>query len=530
MASYYFDFVGGSDSNTGTKLSPWKRHKFMTGVTGNAAAMAHVAGDNYYFKGGVTWDHTCFPFSITSGGSSTNNRDYYGVDQTWYTGANWTRPVFDNEYVSCTSHRTTLDGGNTRVDNIEMKRLLVSSTTFAPSIITTSTSGNIISNCYIHGWRTTANADDAYGGVIVGTSNPPLDFTLDNTEVENSENTNVLTTGNSTTSATLATGSQTLAVTGALTVSAGQYVQAVSAGNNNNFLCGYVTSFSGGSLVFNATTKGGSGSAADWVIKGPYTLSGLCIRDVAIIQNGSKIHDNSSGVLYCLDFNGSYLYNISGDGYDRVYHYNGIYQDPYAWTQPNTARDSYIRNSYLSDCSNGSNMAYPNPRSGANCVMYNNVLYGAMSAQCAVEVQLDQYANSTNANFIAYNNTIANFSVGSTAFHISGYNSSKLANLVLANNHVMNAASLTDQSAGAVTAYTNTTNLTQTAAQATAQGYDLVHLYAPQSGAAGTVGIGTSGAYMTATDILGVTRILDVGAYQFAGNSVFRLGFRLIQV
>jgi hypothetical protein len=46
-ATYYFDFATGSDSNAGTKISPWKHHKYMTGATSNAAAMIHAAGDQY---------------------------------------------------------------------------------------------------------------------------------------------------------------------------------------------------------------------------------------------------------------------------------------------------------------------------------------------------------------------------------------------------------------------------------------------------------------------------------------------------
>lgn len=96
MTTYYIDYVGGSDSQNGlSKATAWKRHPYMTGFGGS---YSHVAGDRFIFKGGVTWPRVCFQMKILQGGSSTSNRDYYGIDNTWYSGGSWTRPLFDFEF------------------------------------------------------------------------------------------------------------------------------------------------------------------------------------------------------------------------------------------------------------------------------------------------------------------------------------------------------------------------------------------------------------------------------------------------
>ena len=92
-ATYYIDF-SGSDANNGTsKGTPWKR---APGMSGFSAAYTHTAGDQFIFKGGVTWDNTIGPWVIPAINSGTiSNIDYYGVDKTWYTGTSWTNPIFD---------------------------------------------------------------------------------------------------------------------------------------------------------------------------------------------------------------------------------------------------------------------------------------------------------------------------------------------------------------------------------------------------------------------------------------------------
>jgi hypothetical protein len=98
--TYYVDFAGGADSNNGTaKANPWKYAPGMAACTANCAAYSHSAGDQFIFKGGVTWDNTVAPWTNAYSGAA-GNPDYYGVDATWYTGGSWTHPVFDGGSIA----------------------------------------------------------------------------------------------------------------------------------------------------------------------------------------------------------------------------------------------------------------------------------------------------------------------------------------------------------------------------------------------------------------------------------------------
>ncbi|GAB6194622.1 hypothetical protein [Desulfocastanea catecholica] len=95
-ATYYIDYNSGVDSQSGTKVSPWKRHPYMLGWTGT---YSHSAGDTFIFKGGVTWPVVCFPLNIKGSGSGVGSEDTYTVDETWYDGETYSPPVFDGEGV-----------------------------------------------------------------------------------------------------------------------------------------------------------------------------------------------------------------------------------------------------------------------------------------------------------------------------------------------------------------------------------------------------------------------------------------------
>lgn len=95
--TYYIDYSAGSDASDGlTKQTAWKRCPGMAGFSG---AYVHSAGDRFIFKGGITWPRTCFQLRIIAGGT-LGNVDYYGVDQTWFSGGVWSKPKWDLEDLS----------------------------------------------------------------------------------------------------------------------------------------------------------------------------------------------------------------------------------------------------------------------------------------------------------------------------------------------------------------------------------------------------------------------------------------------
>jgi hypothetical protein len=442
-ATYYFDYASGSDTNNGnSKTTPWKRHPYMVGFEGS---YAHVAGDRFIFKGGVTWPSSTLPLDPQAAGSGSIN-DYYGVDTNWYSGASFSRPILDGQYAVPEGIGLWSVPGNITIDNLEIAHINCTQN-FGQGLIDGQDPSNVlIENCNLHGWTVTASTDDAHGGVIFSLSNPAvLTDTVQNTEIENSEN----------------------------------------------------------------------GASGKW--------SGVCLRAVGTIK-GCKIHDNSSAVLFCADFNGNELYNIAYPyaGFDPTYHFNGVYLDPVTLS----ATVGYIRNSFMHDISGGANMAYPNPH-GYTIYVYNNVMYGEISAQQAIEIDPFGVSGSGGACY-CWNNTIVVPSDNNnyTAIHVVNRGSSTvLSTLVSQNNIVIGASgvSVTDGGSNTVNNLTQSNNIVETSSQAQAQGYSLSHLYAPISSSVPTVGAGTNTpSKVFNTDISGHLRPQtgwDIGAYQYASSS-----------
>lgn len=167
----YIDWDNGLDANSGAATNAaWKHHPYMTGWTGT---YTHSAGDQFIFKGGVTWPVAAFPMQVINHNGSFGTRDYYGVSTNWYAGTNWTRPLFDFAttalpgYGKLGSGLLIEDTLNVTVDGIEFAnhraRLEWGSTT----IMVYGISDNItFTNCLARNWQTTGTGSgtDAGGG------------------------------------------------------------------------------------------------------------------------------------------------------------------------------------------------------------------------------------------------------------------------------------------------------------------------------------------------------------------------------
>jgi len=182
--TYYIDYAAGSDSNSGTSTAaPWQHMSGMHGCIANYAKTTPKAGDSIILKGGVTWPNAAFPILWSWSGTSTSDI-YIGVDQTWYAGSSWTRPIFDaqdqviggswNMFFHCVYsgvHNVTLD-------NIEMKGIYWSG---APAYghlayITANTASEIhLKNLYLHRWThdSIANGTSDYLKIVLGDTNSP---------------------------------------------------------------------------------------------------------------------------------------------------------------------------------------------------------------------------------------------------------------------------------------------------------------------------------------------------------------------
>jgi hypothetical protein len=93
-ATTYYIAANGSDSNTGqSKTSPWLHAPGMSDCNGVCASTTPQAGDRFIFRGGDTWPAASFNVWNWNWAGSSASPIYIGVDQTYYTGGSWTRPI-----------------------------------------------------------------------------------------------------------------------------------------------------------------------------------------------------------------------------------------------------------------------------------------------------------------------------------------------------------------------------------------------------------------------------------------------------
>jgi hypothetical protein len=173
-ATYYIDYSSGNDSNNGTsKTTPWQHLPGMPGCQGQCSAAAPQPGDQLILKGGVTWPNASLGWEWTWSGSA-GNPIYIGVDQTWYAGSSWSRPIFngggqpiptwnDSNHTPRVNEFFGLSANYVTVDNIEWTGFYEE---YAGAycqddyICLHYSSTNLqVENNYFHGW-----AHGGYGG------------------------------------------------------------------------------------------------------------------------------------------------------------------------------------------------------------------------------------------------------------------------------------------------------------------------------------------------------------------------------
>ena len=184
-ATTHYIAANGSDANNGTsETAPWLHAPGMPNCAANCAAYTPAAGDSIIFRGGDTWHfgnsslspYTGGTWSTPTSGSSSNcdtthigsqtSCIYYGVNQSWYSGNSWTRPILNGDnptstsYVSSCSFQTgghnilvTLNSYNI-LDNFEITGMCQSSYHSCCGDIMVNDGGGPAEyeNLYIHGW------------------------------------------------------------------------------------------------------------------------------------------------------------------------------------------------------------------------------------------------------------------------------------------------------------------------------------------------------------------------------------------
>ena len=147
-ATYYIDYVSGSDSNSGTSTStPWKYAPGMYGWTGTATVSS---GDTIILKGGVTWSFTSttsFLWVLPTSGLTIQGGQRLGTP--WGTGY----PILDGTGSTTERSGIYMSGkANITIDGIEVYNTYYATTAGAGTGINFSglSSGLEIKNCYLY--------------------------------------------------------------------------------------------------------------------------------------------------------------------------------------------------------------------------------------------------------------------------------------------------------------------------------------------------------------------------------------------
>ena len=173
-ATYYVDYSSGSDSNNGTsKTSPWKNAPGMHSCAGVCASTTINPGDSIILKGGVTWPNASFMWNLPGGSSSSPV--YVGVDQAWYSGSSWTRPVLSAQGSVVSNNYNTMFNvpSYVTIDNFEITGFYwtTASCSGAPygdcGIFNAGQrNGQTWENLYIHGWTHAGTNAQTSNGVV----------------------------------------------------------------------------------------------------------------------------------------------------------------------------------------------------------------------------------------------------------------------------------------------------------------------------------------------------------------------------
>ncbi len=181
--TYYVSSGIGSDSNTSTqaqsKTTPWAHLPGMANCTGACESYQPVAGDRFILRGGDSWTNSSFPVTWSWSGTSSSPI-YIGVDQTWYVGNAWARPIFNAGAAPISGSNNVVKmcgSGNcsyVQLDNIEMKGLYSSGagTYGGLNYVACYESCTYITlnHLYLHGWSV---ATDGNCMLVLGSTNSP---------------------------------------------------------------------------------------------------------------------------------------------------------------------------------------------------------------------------------------------------------------------------------------------------------------------------------------------------------------------
>lgn len=174
--THYISKGLGSDTNNGTsKTTPWAHLPGMLNCTGSCASYIPGAGDQFILRGGDTWGASDLGDIWRWSGTSASPI-YIGVDKTWFSGNQWTRPIFSCGGTACAGTANAANyvfivGSYVTVDNIEFTGLFTDGSAGNPSYFVTQMQYDVVENCYFHGWTVQSGSTHDFGILVAFNNN-----------------------------------------------------------------------------------------------------------------------------------------------------------------------------------------------------------------------------------------------------------------------------------------------------------------------------------------------------------------------
>lgn len=517
-ATTYYIAAIGSDSNTAhSKASPWLHAPGMPNCSGSGAGTCGgttpAAGDSFIFKGGDTWhwaNSSASPYvggtwnwnysgsgtncnlNTRAGAVITTSCIYIGVDQTWFTGGSWVRPILTMDNALSTS--------------------APASCTYSEGMSGSTTNGFYLNGSYLilDSFDLQGNCSNAGGSVWIVTFGDQIEFT------------NWYMHG-----WTLATGPNTPVI---------DDFQEVGFGSGSGFILydhlildGSDSSF--GTTMSGQTTGENSGNGL-----------GVCseIRFSVFRRVSNGCVGGSAGGSY------TSIISVHDSLFDNMYNSNtavppGSFHGNVIETG-NASADVWFYNNTASNINEGEIFNFGSVN-GGNYYIANNTIFEVQAGNCFL---LIWGTAARNTAYITNNTWVTNSSDG-TGCKVGG-GSMTTSNMTLnyQNNHFIgyspqNTSAV--QGSGSPTINDNGGELWQTNAQATTAGYTTSNNFQPTSGSSPTVHAGNNlsstcstllncsgtsggetssggtftGLFISPQPSRGST--FDVGAYQFSAGT-----------
>jgi hypothetical protein len=506
-ATYYISSSLGADQNSGTtKTAPWQHAPGMNGCSSKCASANPQPGDQIILRGGDTWANSDLTWTLSNNGSS-GNAIYYGVDPTWYTGANTGTVNTNGTTVTWASGKAfqmngswvggliTINGVAYTIASVPNPYIIILTTSagtqtgvaysnslFTRPIINGQGLNNLLIS--ISGAYVVLDSIEITGQILTSAGGASLNLTPNNGNItaENLDVHNWNRCQGSNNPTSYCTGSNNPADNSAS--GGGTYVSLYAGLSATNVILK-------NSNVGTPETGGNIGACG----RGWSQVISNYLHDCsqANLHGGLLIHDN--------------IVSNVGNTFDGTTHTNGFYADCLDGQCGSSASSltSYIYNNWIMNMQGNAaaTAIYPNPGTSGvapgNTVTYyvfNNVITSNGSGAVSnIGDEIDPYnpnpSNVPASNVYDWNNTYELTSTLGTCVNVVSRTGMTMNIVDVRNLHCIAAVAFVTFSASATTSPNSVDVLGQTVSTANGQGYT-APTWQPTSGSGSTIGTGTN--------------------------------------